>query len=365
MTQHIRELLDDAVARVQPRVTDPVPAVIRRARVQRLRVLVAGATACAVLVGGGVAVAAWPARERVAVPPMATPVSGTPPTPRLVDGKIVAGGVVIPVPAGMRVVTPDWPIRTGQTSGCDQVDNAVAISGPDTQGCAISPIEIYGRPNPYPPGTVADLGRTPAGGTYMNVTAPRMITLAGGEPAFLQFGPDNNPFPGGSNTLVLPWEQLFIYLRVGGATQQGFIDSLQTTPEHNGLLVLPANPGFAQWSAPDRKVRPVAQDYGRTTDPNTIAAVLRLLGQQSTVLDNQHACAAATQPTARLTFDVDDPMARPVPPPASELPPNTATSIIISLAADCREAVSSAGGRVQLSAAALAELQRLFGVQPR
>ncbi|GIJ49324.1 hypothetical protein Val02_62100 [Virgisporangium aliadipatigenens] len=369
MTQRIRELLDSAVEHVEPQVKDPVPAVVQRARSQRLRAVAAGAVACATLLAGGVAVASMSARD--AAPETASPVGGRPPTPRLVDGKIVAGGVVIPVPAGWRVVTPDspeWRRIEPDTPNCETLENTVVIAGPDDHGCPLARIEIRGRRTPFPMGQ----GELGTGGKALYLMAPRMLTLAGGEPAWLATGTTDDvhngerpPGYGYHNTLVIPWAQVSIDLRFDGAAQRRFIDTVRTTPEHDGRLVLPKSVAVATLDPPAPDPRTVPDTHRKTTDPNTIAAVLRLLGSQDAVADNRRACATEEQPTARLTLDTVD-----APPPATPgvLPPSDPagglTSVIISFDDDCREAVSSDGGRVRLSAEALVELQRLFGIRP-
>jgi hypothetical protein len=110
------------------------------------------------------------------------------------------------------------------------------------------------------------------------VTAPRMLTMAGGEPAWLTTATtderSNGQKPPGYsyfNSLAIPWAQLSIVLRVDSAAQQRFIDTVRTTPEHDGRLVLPRSAAAADLSTPALNLRNVADAHGRTTDPDTIA----------------------------------------------------------------------------------------------
>jgi hypothetical protein len=104
------------------------------------------------------------------------------------------------------------------------------------------------------------------------------------------------------------------------------------------------------------------------TDARRIAAVLRLLRTQHKTVDSGHACAGPDQPAARLTLrSVELPPAGVRPPgPSAEPKPAPArnTTVIITLG-DCREAVSSNGGRVRLSQDTLDQLARLFGLGTR
>ena len=56
MTQRIRQLLDEAVAAVEPAAPDAVATVLRRGRSARRRGIAGAAAAVLVLVGGGFAV---------------------------------------------------------------------------------------------------------------------------------------------------------------------------------------------------------------------------------------------------------------------------------------------------------------------
>lgn len=86
---------------------------------------------------------------------------------------------------------------------------------------------------------------------------------------------------------------------------------------------------------------------------------------QSTVVDNGRACSNEAMPTARLTFRADaaGPSRGPWPTDAGPRPAVAATTVILTLADDCREAVSSDGGRVRLSGATVDQLKHLFGIR--
>lgn len=110
-------------------------------------------------------------------------------------------------------------------------------------------------------------------------------------------------------------------------------------------------------------------DYGTVSGASRIDALLRLLRAQHKTVDGRHACTSPELPTARLTLDSID-LTRPPSPlvtPAEGKPTvvqYTETTVIISLG-DCREAVSSNGGRVRLSQDTVDALAHLFGISAR
>ncbi|MEV4759491.1 hypothetical protein AB0J86_30965 [Micromonospora sp. NPDC049559] len=377
MSERVEQLLEEAVADVAPRIADPAATVVRRGRVARFRAVTASAVAVLAVAGGGVGVAARLSADPVPPPPVAG-VLGEPEPPRVVDGKIVAGNATIPVPPGWRVV-PDGPPR------CGMQEKAVLISGPGQRGCTLAPIEIqstsavipFGRAfalappspsvsGPHPPGSDRTFVRA-----ILAVEAPHMLTLPGGEPGWLvtdtasERGKANY-----DNTLVLPWSQLSITLRVDGVAQQRFIDSIRTTPRPTTRLALPATAAEAELSLPPLKQ--ADRDYARSTDSATTGAVLRLLNRQTQIVDNRHACASQSQPTARLLLRTATlpPFPTAGTPDASQAAERaaaarSATMITIALGDGCREAVSSRGGRVRLDEAAYRELLALMGIGAR
>lgn len=355
MTERIRELLEGAVSGVQPRITDPLPTVVGRARRAQVRVVAAGAMAIVVLTGGAVLggqmiTSRTPAESVAGL--------GSPPVPRVVNGTIVAGGVTVPVPHGWRV------LQQGASAPCRELDDTALIAGPDQPSCLIAPLEVSGTARTASVG----LGGLDIKGNLVVGPVP-MVTLTGGEPGWLDALPKDAVATGrpdyGHNRLLLPWSKLSIVLRGGAAEQQRVIDSIRTRPGPEKRLVLPDTVRHAELT-----VRPNGSNrlsHGTIREPAKIDAVLRLLRQQRTVPQNKRACSTATDPTARLILDgpsADQPAL--TPSTGESLPePGDGTTIVITLADDCREAVSSNGGRVSLTADTLAELHRLFGIPPR
>jgi hypothetical protein len=344
MTQRIRELLDAAVSQVEPREVDPVPLVLRRARGRRKRAVTAGALAVTMLAVG--AVVGWPALTGARETPMAEPVSGPPPTPRLVGGQIVAGGIRIPVPAG-------WTVSDEATGCQDLTGNIVLLAGPDDIGCSSAPIEIRSRITRPPVRVTADLVES-----WPPLSRASMVTLAGGEPGWLTRYPaqvmrdprahvKHEP-AAPTGVLWLPWSQLAITLRVDAQEQSSFLESIRSTPRPGGRLVIGTQP---EWAA----LLVDGQTPGeRIEDSAAIGALLELLRHQEAVMDGRRACAAPEHPSAVLILESgwDNDLRNE----------RSTTIIVVTLAPECREAVSAEGGRVRLSQQTFEELMRLFGI---
>ena len=158
-------------------------------------------------------------------------------------------------------------------------------------------------------------------------------------------------------------------LRVPGPQQQQIIDSMSVAPAPRaGRLLLQDT--VSEASLVRLRSDGADPDYGTVDDAGRVRAVVRVLRAQHETVDGRHACTSPDQPTARLALESIDP-ARPPSRPATPSAngrliaiPNTETTVVISLG-DCREAVSSNGGRVRLSPAAVDELARLFGIGTR
>ena len=82
--------------------------------------------------------------------------------------------------------------------------------------------------------------------------------------------------------------------------------------------------------------------YSRTTDKATIAKIVRLVNEQTEPVADGAACARHQQKGVRLDLGT--------------------AHVVVALGPDCQEAVSSQGGRVRFDAAAVAELEKLFGI---
>jgi hypothetical protein len=359
MNERLRALLDDAVSDLEPVNPDPVPAIVARGRAARRRTVVAGALATVLL--AGLAVAAGPRVTDSAGP--VSPAAAQPPTPYVVGRTVVAGDVTVPIPQGWRVVvgSPNAP--------CGKLKNTVLIYGADAAHCQYAPIEVSGMPKMYVSGRGVYAGQT------MVDFPPSPYTLRGGAPAWLaEPVTDESNVPKGAgysytNTMIVPWSKVMVLFAVPGPQQQQIIDSISVTPSPRpGRLLFQDNVSSASL------VRPTAggaePDYGTVNGASRIDALLRLLRAQHKTVDSRHACTSPELPAARLTLESID----PVQPPSLPATPSangrgrvisvTETTVIISLG-DCREAVSSSGGRVGLSQDTVDALAHLFGIVTR
>ncbi|MFI1989130.1 hypothetical protein [Actinoplanes sp. NPDC020271] len=123
MTERIRQLLDEAVAGLEPEDRDPVGAVVRRGRAARRRTatVLAGVVTFGLLVGGLVT-----GQRMLGSAPLPTANAGIEQsaTPRVENGMMVAGAMQLPIPAGWTVVTARiwrrarWSRRIGRGAGC-------------------------------------------------------------------------------------------------------------------------------------------------------------------------------------------------------------------------------------------------------
>jgi hypothetical protein len=343
VTQRFGALLDEAVSDLEPRSSDPVRDVVTRRRVARRRGLTVGILAVAVVIGGGVAVGDRLAANRDAVP--AAGIVGEPPVPQVVGNNVVAGDLILPIPNGWRVLPASVPADCAKGTNFEKT---ILIGGSRDGGCAFAPIEVRSIPDSNPMG----IGAERVIGNLIH-TSPITYTLRGGEPAWLTTAVDdpmNSPakratYPDFNyyNNLVVPWSRVLVTLRVPGPEQQRIIDTMRTAPHtRSGRLALPATAAKATLTVPDATGGYSAAGYRATTDPATIAAVLRLLREQTSVVDYAHACAGPDQRAASLSLDH--------------------TAVVISLRGRCQEVVSSDGGRVRLTDSVLSKLLHTFGV---
>ncbi|HEX8346466.1 MAG TPA: hypothetical protein VF657_17235 [Actinoplanes sp.] len=360
MAEHIRQLLDDAVAGLEPKSPDPVAAVVARGRAARRRTMAAAVLLCAGLASGVVAITRQGSHEgpmRVAD----LPVVGLP-APHVADGVVMAGAVRLPVPPGWRVVTED------PRASCADLADTILLIIAERRGCQYAAVEVSRSAIPVPPtsgGSHADLMSEGLPGP-----PPVPITLSGGEPAWTMDRLDSEPMlPDGKEpghtfwqVVVLPWSQVSLELRVDGPRARKILESIQSTPHAAGMLQLPATAAAANLFTPDASGHLSAKGYGRTTDPAAIGRVLKMLRAQKAVTDAAATCAKPEDHSARLTLYTADEGG-----PSSSAPDDTATSaddtvLVLTLGENCYEAVSSDGGRVRLSREAVTELKQLFGI---
>jgi hypothetical protein len=367
MTERISELLNEAVAGVEPAHPDPVGAVLRRRRVARRTSVLTAAVVCAGLALGG-AVAArqldgGPERGAVADSP-----------PPYIDGNdVVLGSVRLPIPDGWRAATSDQP--------CKDPGRTILIRLQRNDQCRDSAVEVFHDRGTQPGGRILHLGDETL--EYGVILPPVQITLPGGEPAWLDRSRDLDRAAGtperrqqgtpgyyGTTDLKLPWSQAGIMFRLDYAGVDRMIDTLRSEPARSGTLVLPPTAVKADLVIAD-PVRGLPDgNFGRTQDGRTIDRVLEILREQDTVVPDAQACADKAQTVAQVIMMPTDGtpwggMPSPIPAPSPTIDPGDVTVVMISLGGDCQEAVSAHGGRVRISDEAVTELKTIFGIGDR
>ncbi|WP_433383497.1 hypothetical protein ACQPZX_21510 [Actinoplanes sp. CA-142083] len=371
--ERIRELLDDAVAGIEPSIGDPVGAVVRRGRARRRRQVLA--TTLAVVLAGGGLVAAQRLVGHGTPAPTAEEQATEPPTPYVDGDVVVAGSMRIPIPAGWRVITPD----SGKPCG-PEARTIVIFKVDSNEPNCIGALEVHPTRNRNPSGYLVQFPSAATGGMDV-LTTPVSFTLPGGEPAWLIEGLDSEGMqplptaPGRSfyETISVPWSMMTLVLREEGKVARQRLESIRTGPASGGALVLPRTAVVAEMTVQGATTAESRANFGFTKEPKKIGDALKLLRRQQRVVDDDAACANGAQRTVRLEFSPSAPPSIVVssPPPKEELQEWRAkmeieagkrTTVVISLGGDCQEAVSSFGGRVRLSDGAVNDLKRLFGL---
>lgn len=353
MSHRVKDLLDEAVAGIEPRSTDPLAAVVRRGRTARVRAAVtAGLAVATVLTVGTVAgtslVEKETLRPAIGTATTAAPRPATrpdrPPVPRLEEGRIVAGDVSVPVPEGWRTA----PIVSAP---CGLSPKTVLFGeggnpwGPSIY-CATGEIEVQSTFDVFPFSFVLT-GEDPLAPDAWQRTpfVPyRMITLESGAPVWFRTAADLG------HRLVLPWSRVEVTVRGGPDAWRQVLDTIETGSWAPGALALPERAGYAGLTTATAADR--AREIG-TTDPAKIERALELL-RGAAVVGEGGSCARADQPTVAL--EIGKPAT--VPYQSGET-----GSFLISLAEGCHEVVSEEGGRARLDDASFAELGGIFGVE--
>ncbi|MGN9910964.1 hypothetical protein ACTMTJ_25735 [Phytohabitans sp. LJ34] len=359
MSHRVKDLLDEACAGIEPRSPDPVAAVVRRGRAGRVRAIAAAALAVVtVLTGGTVAGTRLldnsppePATETTAAAKPATR-PDRPPAPREVKGRVVAGNVSLAVPDGWKVYPP-YPEYTPPPSdpgcGAHYARTVLVGEGGNPDGppiwCTTGEIEVQSlydfRPYVY----------TRSGDATTPIVPPRMMTLDGGESAWLRTDAD------GVYWLVLPWSRVEVRIRAGADLRQQVLDSLETGRWATAALALPLRAEYAKLTVSTDAER--AREH-ELTDQAKVRRAMELLRQAPKVAQGD-SCAREDQPTVELEIGL--PPGVPAPPQQDFVKNPVLSSFLIGLADGCHEVVSEEGGRVRLDGASLAELGDLFGVE--
>jgi hypothetical protein len=364
MTERLGQLLDDAVGPLEPRDADPVGSILRRERTARRRAT-AGMTAAVLAVGaitaGGLVLNRADA-ERTAPLRTAGRVAGTPPVPRIVDGRMVAGTLEMQIPE-------DWQALDGpRKAQCDPAagEDVVVVVNAEAGDCLVG-VEVFGSGDR----TVDRTGtreRNDDGTVRMTDAPPATITLPGGEPAWL--GPSTRDRHPRTNqvqyrsVMVMPWSLVTYRLFADNQAYRQLIRPTRTAPISAGVLTLPETAARAYFSGSVATFSGPHATFsgpgvvGELTSDASITRLLQVLRAQTDVVENADACANASQQTAQITFlpDAQTQSYEPSDP--------TVFRVVISLGA-CQEAVSSHGGRVRISDATITELMTIFGIGAR
>ncbi|WP_433796026.1 hypothetical protein [Actinoplanes sp. CA-252034] len=334
MTERIRRLLDDAVDQLEPRDMDPVGSVLRRERTAKRRTLTAGLGVAALTVGaitaGGLAINR-PETGPPEPPQTAGPIADAPPVPRTLDGTVTAGTLEMRIPGEWKALDDGERERCDPAPGRDTV--VVVHTGVD--GCRLG-IEVSGRvPRmPDPP--------------------PAMITLPGGEPAWLgEPSRSRNPRTRQlqyRTVMVMPWSLVTYELFADNPGNGQLLRPSRTAPIRAGVLTLPETAAHAYLSGPDVQAE--------LADSTAIARLMQALHAATDVVENADACANVSQETLQITLL---PGGTAQPPEPSD---PAAFRVVIALGT-CQEAVSSHGGRVRLTDTAVTELKTIFRIGAR
>jgi hypothetical protein len=357
MTERIRQLLDDAVDQLEPQDTDPVGSILRRERVARRRAAMAGVTVAVLAVGAitaGGLVLNRPDPQIAQPLPAASRSPGrtvdSPPVPRVSGGKVIAGGLEMPVPDGWQALSDSERDKCNSRRG----NRTFVMLIPLTEfECPMENVEVWGSGDR----TVGRQGHRKRGadGVVRIVDgAPVAFTLPGGEPVWMSLRFDDKLLAPSRisywNVVVMPWSQTTFHMFTDGPAQRAMMAPMRSNPVGAGVLNLPDTAADAYYTG--------TKEDGDVDDSAAIAELIEILRAQTDVVENADACANASQQTALITFL----------PTKTELTRHYSASdptvfrVVISLGGGCQEAVSSHGGRVRLSDETVTSIKTIFGL---
>jgi hypothetical protein len=360
----LKDLLDAAVAGIEPRAGDPIDVVVRRGRRRDARGVLGVAVAALVVLLTMGFLAAQVTRRSGPAPGVIAEVGGrgssAPPSGSAgpnVAGPNVAGRTV--VMAGLRFTAPaGWSVRdAGQ--GCPRAHNdtpwyqddgdptsaCVEFDAPEDQHRFVA-IDV--DPGNQINGIADTLDQPPYGSVAL--MPQRVLALPSGLSAWIVAGDDLDPAGTQAWTLsqiTFPDRKIRLKAVMGAQERTAFLDTIQATHVVPGKLSLPTSATRAQLSVPGQPAANATTVYttGVQAGADRVAQVLGLLRQQTQTVDPKKSCANGRQPVAQLVLRNGD---------------SVAAVVTISSSGSCHEAFSSAGGAVQVRGDFLAQLVALI-----
>lgn len=369
MTERIHHLLDEAVAGVQPRDPDPVPALLRRAGRDRRRRWAMGGAAVAVAASliavGGFATVNRPSPPPIAAPAPPPDLTDLPqPAPAVSGGVVRAGGVTIAVP-------PGWTVSDrSRADYCDIANRTILLGtmimpGGDCNSHSQLALGLW-RPTVFPAGMIEE-----SDATFHDMSLWNEVVLPGGQPLWLDANNAGNidaaeDLTFAASNLVLPWARMQISTEYHRA-DESVLSGIASEPAPPATLGLPVD-----FTAVALTVK--GKGRLRTDDPAVAAQVLELLrGLDRPVQPGELPCPGARQLSKDWKLAGTDMAALAFLTPAdtSGITPRkgvkpgdfeeAAGLVAISADDSCAFATSAMGGRVHLPAGFLGRLQQLLG----
>lgn len=353
MNETIRSLLDEAVADVRPRCSDPAPAVMRRGRKARIQHLAragaAGAAALALIATGAIVAGsrtathvapAGPAQIRDYVPPQIDA--------RVIDGVVWTGGLTVPIPNG-------WlTLRERKLDYCQIPPNSVLINVMELPG---------GRCDLHPQLSLASWEPMTYQADFSSLGTVSEVILPGGQP--LWFDPNEvenaeafQKYDFTGVALTMPWAKARFAVDAPKAQVGAILDGIRADPVIPARLTLPSAFSAVQLN---RK----GEEQIASTDKAAMAQVVALLrGLDQPVQDGELPCPGAKNLTSTWKLAGTD-MAgfnfiESRATGKSVDSPFVTGMVAISTSDSCAFATSSLGGRVHLPDDTLQQVTKIL-----